>query len=639
MFNKSKLQPISEDYKKNIAGDYGKVEKAWFVGAYQNHSAKDFTNDFISEGRWENFYEEKFSDKVNQVKTGDKIVIKSTYTKKTVPFNSNGNYISTLGIKAVGTVTDNPQDGHNLLVDWDENFEKKEWYEFCIPWDTIALIQSKDGAMQKALLDFTFNNVPQDYTEIEKKYIGNDYWPSDEEYPVNISKEEWKQYILKIEMPSHRDCMAMLKAIMELGGEATCKKLSEVYGGHPTKYVSCAVSIGRRAKKYFNLPPCIDKECGDVERFFPIPFLGRVINVNDKTNYSYKIRPTLLEALNEIDLNGIEVHLMKKQTTVNGGFNKIFYGAPGCGKSRYVKDMIKAAQTPESNIVRVTFHPEYANCDFAGQILPTIEKNKNGDDVVRYIFNPGPFTLALRTAYNTADMVYLVIEEINRGNAAAIFGDLFQLLDREKDESDPNFSESEYPICNINMQKYLIENVFDETIQERLNDGVFIPGNLTILATMNSSDQNVFTLDTAFKRRWDFEQISNDIIGDSGHSFKNWYIPGTNVTWETFLVKINDEILNNKIHTQTNEDKRLGKYFVGKECLTENVMSTAEEEAQEKAKRFAYKVLEYIWNDVCKIGREDWFDTEKNKSLEDLIAAFISAENPLDVFQNITFEE
>ena len=86
MFNKSKLQPISEDYKKNVAGDYGKVEKAWFVGAYKNHSAKDFTNDFISEGRWENIYEEKFSDKVNQVKTGDKIVIKSTYTKKTVPF-------------------------------------------------------------------------------------------------------------------------------------------------------------------------------------------------------------------------------------------------------------------------------------------------------------------------------------------------------------------------------------------------------------------------------------------------------------------------------------------------------------------------------------------------------------------------
>jgi 5-methylcytosine-specific restriction endonuclease McrBC GTP-binding regulatory subunit McrB len=189
------------------------------------------------------------------------------------------------------------------------------------------------------------------------------------------------------------------------------------------------------------------------------------------------------------------------------------------------------------------------------------------------------------------------------------------------------------------MQEYLIENVADEIIKEKLKDGIFIPGNLTILATMNSSDQNVFTLDTAFKRRWEFEQISNDIISDTTHKYKNWYVPGTKVTWQTFLVKINDEILNNKIQTQTNEDKRLGKYFVGKECLTENVMSTAEEEAQEKAKRFAYKVLEYIWNDVCKIGREDWFDTENYKSLEDLIVAFISAENPLDVFQSITFEE
>ena len=620
---------------------YGNVDYAWFVGAYQdNLDNKDLTDVFVSEGRWESFYDEKFTDKVYKVKSGDKIVIKSTYTKKNVPFNANGNNISTLGIKAVGTVTNNPGDGHNLSVDWDKSFEKKEWFQFCIPRDTIALIKSSDGEMQKSLLEFIFNDVPQDYSLIEEKYDSVKYWPSFEEYPINISKEEWKQYILEVEITSHRDCMGMLKAIMELGGEATCKKLSEVYGGHPTKYVSCAVNIGRRAKKYFNLPPCIDKECGDVERFFPVPFLGRLIYEGNTSYYSYKIRQELYEALSEIDLDDIEVFAMNEQALVKGGFNKIYYGAPGCGKSRYVKDMLKLSQTPESNIVRVTFHPEYANCDFAGQILPTIEKNENGNDVVKYVFNPGPFTLALQTAYNSSQMVYLVIEEINRGNAAAIFGDLFQLLDREKDENDPCYSASEYPICNVNMQKYLIDNTYSETIKERLQDGVYIPGNLTILATMNSSDQNVFTLDTAFKRRWDFEQISNNIANDLNHKYKNWFIPGTDVTWETFLLKINDEILNNKIQTQTNEDKRLGKYFVGKECLTEDALPVSDPDAQGKAKRFAYKVLEYIWNDVCKIGREDWFDTEKYKSLEDLIEGFTSfeLENPLEVFQNIVFE-
>ena len=159
---------------------------------------------------------------------------------------------------------------------------------------------------------------------------------------------------------------------------------------------------------------------------------------------------------------------------------------------------------------------------------------------------------------------------------------------------------------------------------------------------MNSSDQNVFTLDTAFKRRWGFVQISNDIVKDIEHTYKTWKIPGTDVTWETFLTKLNAEILENKIQNQTNEDKRLGKYFVSKECLTENVESISDLATQEKAKNFAYKVLEYIWNDVCKIGKEEWFDLSKYKTLEDLVEGFLNpdtanGETPLSIFQNLTF--
>ena len=155
---------------------------------------------------------------------------------------------------------------------------------------------------------------------------------------------------------------------------------------------------------------------------------------------------------------------------------------------------------------------------------------------------------------------------------------------------------------------------------------------------MNSSDQNVFTLDTAFKRRWSFEQISNDILKDTDHKYKNWFIPGTDVTWERFLVALNDEILKYKLHNQTNEDKRLGKYFVTRDCLTEN--SGDINDVKEIAENFAYKVLEYVWNDVCKIGREEWFDTEKNRTLEDLIDSFVNPPEdcgPLDVFLNIDF--
>ena len=135
------------------------------------------------------------------------------------------------------------------------------------------------------------------------------------------------------------------------------------------------------------------------------------------------------------------------EVIAKGGINKIFYGAPGCGKSRYVSDMLHYADVSEENIVRVTFHPEYTNVDFIGQIMPTIEQDEDGNEVVKYIFNPGAFTLALEKAYNTADMVYLIVEEINRGNAAAIFGDMFQLLDRVRDTDNPDYSASEYPIC------------------------------------------------------------------------------------------------------------------------------------------------------------------------------------------------
>ena len=318
-------------------------------------------------------------------------------------------------------------------------------------------------------------------------------------------------------------------------------------------------------------------------------------------------------------------------TRVLGGYNKIYYGAPGCGKSFIVNKKLDDANVPEANRIRVTFHPEYANCDFVGQILPTIEKkidSATGEEkeVVKYIFNPGPFTLALERARKTNDMVYLIIEEINRGNAAAIFGDLFQLLDREKDMTKPNWGESEYPICNVNIQKYLGMDEGKSTV---------IPSNLTILATMNTSDQSVFTLDTAFKRRWSFEQISNNIEKDTKHEYKGWYVPGTNVTLEKFLTVINVEILRHKI---TSEDKRMGKYFISKDCLTETPCDI--QDVKMEADMFAYKVLEYIWNDVCKIGKDEWFDTVSITTLEDLIDAFVepsSGETPLSVFKSITF--
>ena len=149
-------------------------------------------------------------------------------------------------------------------------------------------------------------------------------------------------------------------------------------------------------------------------------------------------------------------------------------------------------------------------------------------------------------------------------------------------------------------------------------DYIKIPSNLSIYATMNTGDQNVFTLDTAFKRRWNFEKLSNKFNKSDAHSDR--YIPGmSSVTWEKFVITINDHMI--KEGTFDSEDKQLGKYFVTYNQLVDNG-----ENDTAKAKKFAYKVLEYLWNDVAKFDRESWFNTAKYKTLDDVLAAWINGE-------------
>lgn len=284
-----------------------------------------------------------------------------------------------------------------------------------------------------------------------------------------------------------------------------------------------------------------------------------------------------------------------------GGINKIYYGLPGCGKSFYVQNTVLKS-VDKNNIFRTTFYLEYSNSDFIGQIVPKVK----GDSVTyQPIF--GPFTKALKRAYETTNMVYLVIEEINRGNAAAIFGDLFQLLDRKKDTKDDRekIGDSEYPITNSFLEDYL-----------GIEEGrVIIPSNLTIYATMNTSDQNVFPLDTAFKRRWQLERVINTW---KKHPYANKYIPGTNIKWSKFVEVVNQHLISDDEGFSL-EDKQIGAYFADQSMLCDN----ANEIDEVKSNAFCYKVIEYIWSDISKFHRDYWFnDYEKNeppKSFDELI--------------------
>ncbi len=268
---------------------------------------------------------------------------------------------------------------------------------------------------------------------------------------------------------------------------------------------------------------------------------------------------------------------------------QIFYGAPGTGKSHKIKENEEVKKANEKNLVfRTTFHPDSDYSTFVGAYKPSMkpvaDKYKavaGKDEEITYSFVPQAFLQAYAAAWNNVeDNVFLVIEEINRGNCAQIFGDLFQLLDRDED------GYSEYSIMADNdIANYL--NGKDENGQDILTnkDGIKdgklrLPKNLYIWATMNTSDQSLFPIDSAFKRRWDWKYVPINTRKEQ------WFVEAENAkySWTAFLEKIND-IINEKT---SSEDKQLGFYF----CKAKDNIIDAE--------TFVSKVVFYLWNDVFK---------------------------------------
>lgn len=286
----------------------------------------------------------------------------------------------------------------------------------------------------------------------------------------------------------------------------------------------------------------------------------------------------------------------------------IFYGAPGTGKSHKIKKQLDGVS--KENIFRTTFHPDSDYSTFVGAYKPTKGKRPlyglNGgltvrlndgkddleEDIITYKFIPQAFLNAYIRAYQTEENVYLIIEEINRGNCAQIFGDLFQLLDRDRT------GKSEYTIKADADLKAFLEEILGKD-NSGIKDGeLCLPSNLYIYATMNTSDQSLFPIDSAFKRRWDWEY--------EPIKYKNtdWLIDvdGLNYSWTDFQKEVNTRILKDT----GSEDKMLGDYFVnpanGK--ITEKILLN--------------KILFYLWNDVCKDGDADIFPTDEDFSFSKL---------------------
>lgn len=336
----------------------------------------------------------------------------------------------------------------------------------------------------------------------------------------------------------------------------------------------------------------------------------------------------------------------KRLTT---GENVLLYGVPGSGKSWTIEHEYCK---PGSIVERLVFHPDYTYSDFIGQILPAVAE----DGQVSYKFTPGPFTNILREAYNNPGKEYiLIIEEINRGNAPAIFGEVFQLLDRKveiRDIDDDGYpiGTSEYGITNMN----IAEEMYGK---DRKTEKVRIPSNLSIIGTMNTSDQNVFTLDTAFQRRWDMRLIEND-FSNVDPTLADAEILDTTVTWRNFCVEINKIVVGNSARMTSAEDKRLGAYFVhlrdlkfndamgdlkvydalrkkeSKGTLTddEKTQIAIIRDAIRQNRKFPEKVIKYLWDDAFKFNREVIFEVTEYQSLEQVIRAFMYAQG-LDRFK------
>ena len=300
--------------------------------------------------------------------------------------------------------------------------------------------------------------------------------------------------------------------------------------------------------------------------------------------------------------------------------NRILFGAPGTGKSFTLngdrKEILygdrKANETKldlsqYGEYERVTFHPDYSYANFVGTYKPVPCKDESGKDGITYEYVPGPFMRTyvkalLNSKTETPKPYLLIIEEINRANVAAVFGDVFQLLDRDEKEV------SEYPIqASEDMKKYLAKKLGGDP---KDYEEIRIPDNMFIWATMNSADQGVFPMDTAFKRRWDFTYLGIDDSEDGiagktvvlGKGKQNSRI----VEWNELRKAINEELLKYKV----NEDKLMGPYFISKKNLPEGT----DIDPKEFTRIFKNKVIMYLFDDAAKQKRVTLFEGCEEKS-------------------------
>lgn len=307
---------------------------------------------------------------------------------------------------------------------------------------------------------------------------------------------------------------------------------------------------------------------------------------------------TLLDADEIMSNTENELHISSTER-ITFDRNRIIFGAPGTGKSYKLNEDKKELLKDGGGFERVTFYPDYSYAHFVGTYKPV----SNESAEISYEYVPGPFmrtyVAAMKSAKTDNSKPYLlIIEEINRANVAGVFGDVFQLLDRNSENI------SEYPIqTSEDMRKYLVKELGGDTA---LYTEIKIPDNMFLWATMNSADQGVYPMDTAFKRRWNFTYLGiND--NEEGILDKEVSLGIGNyertIKWNELRKAINIELLE---ECKVNEDKLLGPYFVAKNCLDVN---------EKFVEVFKNKIIMYLFDDAAKHKRSVIFSGSETNNI------------------------
>lgn len=421
--------------------------------------------------------------------------------------------------------------------------------------------------------------------EINEK---NGWWPSLEEYNPNLSKDDWKKYIIEIELPDHPSPMQMLKAMMELDGEASCKKISDIYGGTPYRYVGCTMNLGRRIKKYFDLPPCMD---GEQERYFPFLFFGK--NGADG-EYIYKLRPELFEALCEIDLSNVSpyynaeydetelsdvtVEAYTKAEFLNDVYiseekyatcvsrlkhkkNLILQGAPGVGKTFAARRLAWSVMgvKDDNRIKFVQFHQSYSYEDFIMGYKP----DGNGFALEKGIF----YDFCIKAKEDPNNDYFFIIDEINRGNMSKILGELLMLIENDYRGMEITLAYDKKPFS--------------------------VPENLYIIGMMNTADRSLAMIDYALRRRFSFVEMTP---GFDSEGFETYQSTINNHNFGKLIGRI--KALNADIEN----DASLGKGF----CIGHSYFCNLNADCSDAVLK---EIVEY---DIVPMLEEYWFDDETN---------------------------